>query len=316
MPDEEQAMNCCPLSGNRPMPLVASDLVSNTVFFAAMQENARQMTAQFAENPRLSSIFASQQRWLMAQLGLSLHYRQEGPAKGLYAGRFVANAVEYGIASRNTAGAFVKEMLAYRFARLVDNPPDHRMRPLEPTDIAVQSVVKWLYTHLAILDMLDGGERAVALAENPALFASLQPAIAQGILENHAVRNPGETFNLFTWANSGGVVMDCFIALIKDFDPAAPRTRIGPISSAEICQRYRISKTHLKRLMDKAAEMGSLGHDTAAGRNMLWLSQRFVREYRIYQAEKFAIIDAAFHAQAAPEKMAGASAVRQLSTVP
>ena len=44
------------------MLFVASDLVSNTVFFAAMQENARQMTVQFAENPRLSSIFASQQR--------------------------------------------------------------------------------------------------------------------------------------------------------------------------------------------------------------------------------------------------------------
>lgn len=284
------------------MPFVASDLVSNSVFFAAMQENARQMTAQFAENPRLSSIFASQQRWLMAQLGLSLHYRRADPDKGLYAGRFVANAVQYGIASRNTAGAFVKEMLAYRFARPADNPPDHRMRPLEPTDVAIESVVKWLYTHLAILDMLDGGKRAVALAEKPALFASLQPAIAQGILENHAVRNPGETFNLFTWANSGGVVMDCLIALIRDFDPDAARIRIGPISSAEICQRYRISKTHLKRLMDKAADMGSLGHDSGAGKNMLWLSQGFIREYRTYQAEKFAIIDAAFHAQAAPEE--------------
>ncbi len=298
------------------MLFVASDLVSNTVFFAAMQENARQMTVQFAENPRLSSIFASQQRWLMAQLGLSLHYRRADPDKGLYAGRFVAHAVEYGIASRNTASAFVKEMLAYRFARPADNPPDHRMRPLEPTDIAVQSVVKWLYTHLAILDMLDAGTRATTLAEDPAMFASLQPAIAQGILENHAVRNPGETFNLFTWANSGGVVMDCLIALIRDFDAGAPRIRIGPISSAEICQRYRISKTHLKRLMDKAAEMDSLGHDAAAGKNMLWLSQGFVHEYRTYQAEKFAIIDAAFHALAAPEIKSGGSAVRQLSAVP
>ncbi|WP_426122449.1 hypothetical protein [Pararhizobium sp. PWRC1-1] len=300
------------------MPLAANDLVSNTLFFAAMQENARQMTALFAENPRLNSIFASQQRWLMAQLGLSLHYRPDpqDPAKGLYMGRFVAAAVEYGIASRNTASAFVKEMLAYRFVRRIDNPPDHRMRPLEPMDIAVQSVVKWLYAHLTILDMLDGGERAVALVENPGLFASLQPVIAQGILENHAVRSPGETFNLFTWANSGGLVMDCFIALIKDLDPDAPRILLGPVSSADICQRYLISKTHLKRLMDKAAEMGSLGHDTAAGKNMLWLSQSFVREYWTYQAEKFAIIDAAFHSRAAPEIKSGGSAVRQLSAVP
>jgi hypothetical protein len=300
------------------MPLAANDLVSNTAFFAAMQENARRMTALFAENPRLNSIFASQQRWLMAQLGFSLYYRPDpqDPAKGLYSGRFVAAAMQYDIASRNTAGAFIKEMLAYRFARPIDNPADHRMRPLEPTDMAVQSIVKWLYVHLAILDTLDGGERAVALAENPVLFARLQPTIAQGILENHAVRNPGETFNLFTWANSGGLVMDSFIARIKDFDPDAPRTVLGQVSSADICQRYLISKTHLKRLMDKAAQMGSLGHETVAGKNMLWLSQGFVREYWTYQAEKFAIIDAAFHTQAAPEKTAGGSAVRQLSAVP
>jgi hypothetical protein len=300
------------------MPFAAHDLASNAVFFGVLQEHARQMTALFAENPRLNSIFASQQRWLMAQLGLSLHYRPDpqDPAKGLYMGRFVAAAVAYGVASRNTASAFVREMLAYRFARPVDNPPDHRMRPLEPTEVAVQSVVKWLYAHLAILDRLDGGARAVALVENPVLFALLQPAIAQGILENHAVRNPGETFNLFTWANSGGLVMDCFIALIKEFDPQAPRTLVGPVSSTDICQRYLISKTHLKRLMDKAVEMGSLGYEAAAGKNMLWLSQGFVREYWIYQAEKFAIIDAAFHAQAAPEKIADGSALRQLSAVP
>ncbi|WP_428429594.1 hypothetical protein [Pararhizobium sp.] len=295
------------------MPLAANDLVCNPVFFAAMQTYARQMTALFAENPRLNSIFASQQRWLMAQLGLSLHYRRDpnDPSKGLYVGRFVATAVDYGIASRNTASAFVQEMLAYRFARPADNPPDRRRRPLEPTDVAVQSVVKWLYAHLTILDMLDGGNRAVTLAENPALFARLQPAIAQGILENHAVRNPGETFNLFTWANSGGLVMDCFIGLIDTFDPGAPKAIVGAVSSADICQRYLISKTHLKRLMAKAAEMGSLGHETIAGANMLWLSQQFVREYWAYQAEKFAIIDAAFHAVAAP--VAGVS---QLSAVP
>jgi hypothetical protein len=57
--------------------------------------------------------------------------------------------------------------------------------------------------------------------------------------------------------------------------------------------------------------MGSLGYETDAGRNTLWLSQGFVREYLTYQAEKFAIIDAAFHRQAA-----SAPAVRALTAVP
>ena len=297
------------------MVFAAEELVLNSGFFAAMRENARRMMAMFAENPRMNSIFASQQRWLMAQLGLSLHYGRDphGLDKGLYTGRFVAMAVEHGIASRNTASAFIQEMLAYRFVRHSDHPPDQRMRPLEPTEVAVQSVVKWLYAHLAILDMLDGGERAVALATEPALFARLQPAIARAILENHRLRNPGKTFDLFTWANSGGVVMDCFIAMIGTYDPEAAKIPIGPVSPAEISRRYRISKTHLKRLTTRAAELGSLGFEpgkTMSGRPTLWLSQDFVREYRTYQAEKFAIIDAAFHRETAPVP------VRQLTAVP
>lgn len=295
------------------MTFAARDLAKSSAFFIAMRLLATELTAMFDENPRLMSIFASHQRWLMAQLGISLHYRRDpnDPAKGLYIGRFVAAAVEHGIASRNTAAAFLQEMLAYRFARHSDNPPDNRMRPLEPTDVAVQSVVKWLYAHLAILDHLDGGARAAKLAEEPALFARLQPAIAQGILESPEVRNPGETFNLFTWANSGGVVMDGFIAMIDDFDPQAPRTLVGPISSADICQRYMISQTHLKRLMHRAAATGSLGFETISGKNVLWLSQGFVEEYLIYQAEKFAIIDTVFH-----RETASMPPVRELTAVP
>ncbi len=249
----------------------------------------------FSENPRLTSIFASQQRWLMAQAGLALHYDRDpaDPATGLYAGRFVSTAVAHGIASRNTAAAFVQEMLVYRFVRYCDNPPDHRTRPLEPTETAYKAVWKWLNAHLTILDGLDGGSRASLVAYGDPLFALVQPRIAQGILQNHAVRNPGATFSLFTWANSGGVVMDYLISRITDFDPNKARIDIGPISAGEICERYAISKTHLKRLMNKASGMGSLGMDQHTGKSHFWLSQGFIREYWNYQAEKFAIIDAA-----------------------
>lgn len=278
------------------MTFAAKDLAASSDFFSAMRLCAREMTAMFSENPRQASIFASQQRWLMAQAGFALHYDRDpaDPSSGLYAGRFVAQAVAHGIASRNTAAAFVQEMLAYRFVHYSDNPPDRRMRPLEPTETACQAVWKWLNAHLVILDELDGGSRAGRLPYGDPLFARVQPRVAEGIIENHAVRNPGETFNLFTWANSGGVVMDYLISHIADFDPSAERIDIGPISSSDICERYMISKTHLKRLMNKASSMGSLGMEQRAGKNHLWLSQGFIREYWSYQAEKFAIIDQAF----------------------
>ncbi|OJF92682.1 hypothetical protein [Pararhizobium antarcticum] len=278
------------------MTFSAEDLASSADFFSAMRLYARDMTAMFSENPRLTSIFASQQRWLMAQAGLALYYGRDpaDPASGLYAGRFVAQTLVHGIASRNTATAFVQEMLAYRFVRPSDNPPDRRMRPLEPTETTYQAVWKWLNAHLAILDGLDGGSRAERLAYGDPLFERIQPRIAEAILQNHQVRNPGETFNLFTWANSGGVVMDHFISQIEAFDPALARIGIGVLSTSTICQRYLISKTHLKRLINKAAGLQSLGIEERSGKNHLWLSQGFIREYWRYQAEKFAIIDHAF----------------------
>ncbi|MDQ0321171.1 hypothetical protein QO002_003309 [Pararhizobium capsulatum DSM 1112] len=294
------------------MALTAQSLAESEDFFAAMRASARALTAMFAEFPRLSSIFASQQRWLLAQAGFAIYFGCPalGREAGLYSGRFVATAVEYDIASRNTAAAFLQEMLAYRFVKYIDNPPDNRTRPLEPTETALHPVRQWMHVHLAILDGLDGGRRADMLAKDPAMFPGLEARTAYSILENQRLRQPGEAFNLFTWANAGGGVMDYFIGRIESWDRNDQQVAVGPIVAAELCRTFMISKTHFKRLMKRASEMGSLGFQSTGPSAGLWLSQGFVTEYRNYQAEKFAIIDAAFEAEAGK-----APAFRELKAV-
>ncbi|WP_312365796.1 hypothetical protein [Ensifer sp.] len=277
------------------MAISVEALASNAGFFNAVLSYARGMVAMYGANPRLASIFASQQRWLMAQSGLALYHERnpQDPASGLYSGRFIDYIVANEIASRNTAASFTQEMVAYRFARHIADRPDKRARPLEPTEAALDYVWKWLQAHLTILDALDGGARAVALEQAPDVFARLQPAIAHALVGNERVRRPGPTFDLFTWVNSGGVVMDDLFSRIAAFDPDAPRTEIGAVSSSDLSDRFMISKTHLKRIFGKAAELGSMGWEGAPGRGSLWLSRDFIREYWDYQAEKFALIDLA-----------------------
>lgn len=286
------------------MTFTAQQLAESPAFFMAMRDGARAMTSLFMAQPRESSIFASQQRWLMAQAGFALYFGCPalGREPGLYSGRFVATVVEHGIASRNTAATFVQEMLAYRFVRYKENPPDLRTRPLEPTEASLQPLRQWMHLHLTILDALDGGCRVTVLAENPGLFAPLEARVGFGILENQRLRDPGEAFNLFTWANAGGGVMDYFIGRIEDWHPEATKIDIGPIAAADLCRRFMISKTHFKRLMKRAAELGSLGFHGNGPSAGLWLSQGFLTEYRNYQAEKCAIIDAAFDAEASKLK--------------
>ncbi|MBX4866730.1 hypothetical protein [Rhizobium bangladeshense] len=277
------------------MAFTAENLAADDRFLAAILHCADQLLAIYHESPRIGSIFAAQQRWLMAHAGFALHYGfpDDGQSPGLYSGRFIDFAVKNDIASRNTAAAFMQEMLAYRFLRLVPGP-DRRTRYLEPTEIAEQNFTRWLVTHMMMLDSLDGGGRADRILADPsAMMAAIQPRIAAAIIGSEAVRSPGPTFNLFNWANSGGLVMDYLISRLAEFPKTEERVVLGSLSLREIREQFMISNTHLKRLLTQAATMESIGWTKPARKGDFWLSGRFILEYRSYQAAKFAIVDAA-----------------------
>ncbi|OWO96188.1 hypothetical protein B5E41_05940 [Rhizobium esperanzae] len=284
------------------MAFTAENLAADDRFLAAILHCANQLLAIYRESPRIASIFAAQQRWLMAHAGFALHYGHpdDGQSGGLYSGRFVDFAVKNDIASRNTAAAFMQEMLAYRFLRVVPGP-DKRTRYLEPTEIAEQHFTRWLVTHMMILDSLDGGERADQITAAPsATMAAIQPRIARAIIGSDSVRNPGPTFNLFNWANSGGLVMDYLISRLPQFPRTSERVVIGPLSLRELREQFMISNTHLKRLLTQAATMESVGWTEPSRKGDFWLSRRFILEYWNYQAAKFAIVDAAAEAVLGP----------------
>lgn len=277
------------------MSLSAKELADNPEFFVKIIDYTRAIVSAYGENQRTSRVFSSQQRWLMALAGFALYYGGvDGKPPGIHANRFADFVVEHEIASHNTALSFVQEMLDHHFLRYQQVTPDRRVRPMEPTEEAVKQLAKWLSLHLAVLDGLDGGKRGSLLTEQPELIAALQPAISVGIIASDAVRHPGETFDLFTWASSGGIIMDHLISHVGAIDPETQRAIVGPIAFTDICRRFRISRTHAKRLMRKAMSMQSVGWTGSSGRSELWLSSGFIQEYRRYQAEKFAIIDAAW----------------------
>lgn len=279
------------------MTLRAEDLSANQHFLTAILKCAHELIAIYHENPRIASIFAAQQRWLLAHAGFALHFGYpEEAERGLYAARYVDLVLRHKIASRNTAVAFLQEMLAYRFLATAPGGIDKRTRLLEPTTTAVEYLGRWISTHLFILDHLDGGARMEQMAAQPAAVGVMQPLIAQQIINSDAVRNPGPSFALFNWVNSGGVVMDYLVSRITSMEGDSDRIMIGSISMRDIHQQFMISNAHLKRLLKQAAGMGSVGWAGVPGKSSFWLSRGFVAEYWNYQAEKFAVIDAAFQA--------------------
>ncbi len=292
-----------------------SSLGRDPAFFRIVLQHVRQVVDLYGVNPRLYSVFASQQRWLMAQIGFCLHHRRNpaDPATGLTVGAFTEVVQANSVASRNTAAAFLHEMVAYKFLRNRADRPDRRSRPIEPTELAERGMWEWLYVHLATLDRYDGGMRAEMLPAGSTRVATVQPLICDGILASRLTGSVGPSFDLFTWANNGGVVLDHLFSLIADFDPERERHPIGPVSTSEMVERFMMSRTHFKRLILRAAEAGSLGWEGTPWRSPMWISAGFVREYWDYQAEKFAIVDNAFKTVMRQEELASGAPV---ATVP
>ncbi|TIV63310.1 MAG: hypothetical protein E5V86_19220, partial [Mesorhizobium sp.] len=229
------------------MALNFEDIVGHPALNTAVQAQARAMQQAYEGNPRASSVFATQQRWLMAHIGLALHFRRDPSdyRKELTAARFVDVTVQHAVASRNTAHAFIKEMQHYNFIEVGPMADDGRIRPLHLPAITLEPLIGWIHMHLSTLDALDDGSRLETFQARPQILARLQPLIADGLISSVPVREPQQTFSLFTWLNNGGVVMDWLIAGVDPRNAGQERIPTGVLSIGDFSRWLKLSRTHL-----------------------------------------------------------------------
>ena len=208
------------------MPMTADDILRHPALERCVRSQAQSLLSMQEASPRIASLFATQQRWLMAHAALARYFRNEADdaGAGLLAERFLELVERHGLASRNTASAFLKEMLKYEIVRFVANSEGRRHRPVEPAPAVLMALFHWHALHLATLDGLDGGARVAAFHARPALLGRVQPLIADGLIGSADVRKPPGTFELFTWINEGGLVMDRLIVGCEE--GASSRERI------------------------------------------------------------------------------------------
>ena len=263
-----------------------------------VRAQAQALIQAYGMNPRLASVFATQQRWLMAHIGLALHFRREPDdyRKQLTAARFIDVIRQNSVASRNTADAFLKEMLHYNFIEHLPATQDGRIRPIQPTVNTLDTVAGWMMAHLHTLDSLDGTNRLATFLERPDALARVQPLVADGLISSSPVREPKQTFSLFTWLNNGGVVMDWLISGVDPDHAGLAQIPTGIVSIGDFAKWLKLSRTHLARKLRDAEDLGSIGWLGHRGNSVMWVSGDFYQEYMAAQAVKLAIIDAAFEA--------------------
>ncbi|KAA3451852.1 hypothetical protein C7I87_04160 [Mesorhizobium sp. SARCC-RB16n] len=273
------------------------DIAGHPALHRYVQEQSQSLIRIYEESPRLASIFATQQRWLLGHVGLAMHFRRDpnDRRKELTVSRFIEVVHKNAVASRNTADAFIKEMLHYNIAEYVAGG-DGRTHPLQPTAATIERFTGWVTAHLRTLDHIDGGDRLARFLERPEMLATLQPLVADGLLASKPVREPNQTFSLFIWLNNGGIVMDWLMSGIDPDHAGLERIPTSVVSIGDFAKWLKLSRTHLSRKLRTAEELGSIGWLGQRGHSVMWVSHGFYEEYMTVQAAKLAVVDTAFKA--------------------
>ncbi|MBW9052947.1 hypothetical protein [Rhizobium mesosinicum] len=277
------------------MAFTAEQLAQNPSFVVSIRFLAGQMRGLFDAGPRLARLLASHQRWLLTQTAYALHleYNPQDPTSGFTAVRLTGKITAHKVASRNTVLAFIEELFTYRF--ITHTPGDERRRPrhFEPAEVSHQAMFGWLHSNLGALDLIDGGNRAAFLRENPLLFRQIQPRVAYNCLEDGNWREPPEQVAMFLWTEAGGMVIDHFMSRLDLEGADLSRLAIGKVETRALAGDFMMSRTHLQRLLAKGAQRGCVGwYDEK--KSQLWMSRDFLTEYVGWQAIKFAYVDEAF----------------------
>lgn len=277
--------------------MTAEEIVCHPALHLADQRLAAHLIEMHRQAPRFARLGASHRKWLMTQAMYALCMRRVPgkDASGLNATRFAEHITSIGVASRNTADAFLKELLAYKFLQVIPSRHDRRIHVLDTTPVGDRVMIGWFVGHMAALDRMDGGSRVDACVQNPRIFRRAQPRATAALIVNAAWRVLPESIAHFLSCESGGMIVHEFMLQIADFTPVDGKVVVGPVNVLSLAERYGISASNVKRMLTRAQEKGCLGWDGSRGHKSLWLSARFLGDYALWRAQNFAALDEAFH---------------------
>lgn len=280
----------------QPPALDRTVIATHPALRGVLKAQAETFLAVHRQIPRIAAIFATQQRYLLAQLATAMAF--ERGESGLVVAHFLAAVKTHGIASRNTAISFVEEMLHYRMAQTGPVGEDRRSRPVVLAAATIEALENWLAVHLASLDAFDGGGRVAALRQDPERLAQVHPLIVRRVLSSQTTIEPPRIFALFSNMNDGGLLMDKIITSLDDTPIGTERFSTFVRSFNDLSEPLRISRTHLLRKLAASEEAGHVGWSGKRGASTFWISGAFLAEYEAYQIDKLANIAAAWQAVA------------------
>ena len=272
------------------LAFTAEDFRNHPNFRAILQASARDLMSVFDVFPRVARLVASHQKWTLSQAVYTLHLERDpaNPETGITTARLLKFMHEMGGASRNTAAAFIAELLTYKLLRDTNGGRARKkVRPLEPTEISEGAMLRWFMSQMGTLDRFDGKGRLQRVEADRTIFERAQPIATRLLLADRRWNEPPEAVAAFVWTECGGLLLDDLMSRPQSLDPVDGKVWLEA-SLSELATHYMISNTHIRRIFTRAQDAGLIGRADEGQRGLFWLGERLLDEYCQWQSVKMA----------------------------
>lgn len=278
------------------MPFSPDDIIANPELGTVIKSLAQDSVEFDQKNTKMATAFGTQQRWMLGQLGLSLHFQgvvEEG-SSNLNAAAFFDQVENLGIASRNTADTFLQQMVAFGALRPIDKGSDRRKRFLEATELTLDAINSWMSIRLKALDGLDQGNRLQRYRENPEAIKTVQPLLAESFLRSAKAAAPQTPMSPFLWANNGFIVTDHLVIAMDGEHEGSDQCPTCISSITDLADRLVMSRTNATQRLREAEAVGAIGWARDGRKSRLWVSRQLIDIYTWYQAIILSQVNAAY----------------------
>lgn len=278
---------------DEPSPVIFDERATS---FAGIRDAAVELLAMHDIAPRVVRYVASMQKWLITQAIVALHLnRQADPTcPPLTAGALIDFFARQPIFSKNTLTAHLAEMRAYGLL-IVQESTDRRVKPLHLSAYGETLIRKWLESHLAALDRLDGGSRRARFADDPGLLARIHPSAIQSLIFDPAWACPPTSVDLFVRTESGSNILHELICrLPAHLQNGDEPVCLGQLHASEISTRHTLSRGHVQKVFARARSQGLLTWGLPGNQGDLFVSRTLLWDYVRWQEVKFKAISAAY----------------------
>ena len=243
-----------------PLPFQLDVLKAHPRFAEAMRATAVNSVEQHSRS-RVTGWLLSDRTLAILALGsvcLDADTREDDSRSGLTPGRFKAFCVDNRVCSEGRAAAVIAFLRLSGYLEAETHPADRRITRLRPSDKLAEMVRMRLRSQIEVASILcpEIAPSAGFLADPDFARAFHCGLLGQFNAGMRLLAN-APSVRLFAERDVGVLVL---FALMLDADPsqALPPEGPMPLSIAALARRFRVSRTHILRLIRDAEAAGSL----------------------------------------------------------